>query len=32
MFRSVSQAVAFGTMAGAACNKELIDQDFYSVF
>lgn len=28
MFRSVSQAVSSGTMAGAACNKELIDADF----
>ncbi|MEB2782639.1 NAD(P)/FAD-dependent oxidoreductase [Algoriphagus sp. C2-6-M1] len=28
MFRSVSQAVASGTMAGAACNKELIDEAF----
>ena len=27
-FRSVSFAVSTGTMAGAACNKELIDQDF----
>ncbi|MEB2774440.1 NAD(P)/FAD-dependent oxidoreductase [Algoriphagus sp. D3-2-R+10] len=28
MFRSVSQAVSSGTMAGAACNKELIDEAF----
>ncbi|WP_057939377.1 NAD(P)/FAD-dependent oxidoreductase [Algoriphagus resistens] len=28
MFRSVSQAVALGTMAGAVCNKELIDEGF----
>jgi thioredoxin reductase len=28
MFRTVSYAVAAGTMAGAACNKELIDEEF----
>lgn len=28
MFRSVSFAVSSGTIAGAACNKELIDQEF----
>lgn len=27
-FRSVSYAVSTGTMAGAACNKELIDEEF----
>ncbi|WP_026967647.1 NAD(P)/FAD-dependent oxidoreductase [Algoriphagus terrigena] len=28
MFRTVSYAVSAGTMAGAACNKELIDEEF----
>ncbi|MBN3584204.1 NAD(P)/FAD-dependent oxidoreductase [Algoriphagus aestuarii] len=28
MFRSVAFAVSSGTMAGAACNKELIDENF----
>ena len=28
MFRSVAFAVSSGTMAGAACNKELIDEEF----
>lgn len=28
MFRSVAFAVSSGTMAGAACNKELIDESF----
>jgi len=28
MFRAVSHAVASGTMAGAICNKELIDETF----
>lgn len=28
MFRSVSFAVSTGTMAAAACNKELIDEEF----
>jgi thioredoxin reductase len=28
MFRTVSYAVAAGTMAGASCNKELIDEEF----
>lgn len=28
MFRSVAFAVSSGNMAGAACNKELIDEDF----
>ena len=28
LFRSVSFAVATGTMAGAVCNKELIDEEF----
>lgn len=29
MFRSVAFAVSSGTMAGAACNKELIEEGFY---
>ena len=29
MFRSVAFAVSSGTMAGAACNKELIEEEFY---
>jgi thioredoxin reductase len=28
LFRSVSMAVATGTMAGAVLNKELIDEQF----
>lgn len=28
MFRSVSYAVSSGTMAGAACNKTLVDEEF----
>ena len=28
MFRSIAFAVSSGTMAGAACNKELIDESF----
>ena len=28
MFRTVSYAISAGTMAGAACNKELIDGEF----